>query len=129
MRSRNLTVICLALLALTSVPGQSGAYAKFGPGGETVGLFDLMKGDGGCGRWEVTEEKIAAIRSAKRGDEVLYDFSLKTGRELRRFSFVLKEENVPRRVVENLLARGRSVKVRACESAGAWSPEEVTRTR
>lgn len=128
MRSRCLTAVCVILLPL-AIAGQSGAYAKFGPGGETVGLFDLRKGDGRCGRWEVVEQKIVAARSAKRGDDVVYDFSLKTKRELRRFSFVLNEDNVPRRAVEDLLARGRSVKVRACESAGAWTPEEVTRVR
>ena len=124
-------LVAAAALLSPSDSAQSRAYAKFGPRGETIGLYNLIGDDAAaCGTWKVFAGMIAGVRSENRGAEIDYRFTLETEGKLQAFWFALKEDEIPRSDIENLVAKKRGVKVRACADRNGrrrWLAEEIAR--
>ena len=127
-RRTYLKSILLALLFPRSFVAQSRAYAKFGPNGETVGLYNLIKDRFAGGTWRVFEGSITGVSVARRGDDVEYRFGLDAGgnRSLV-VRFTLKRDDLSEADVRGLVEKRMRVKVRACRTGRAWTAEEVTR--
>lgn len=124
------TLFVLTLLpSLTfSASAQGRAYAKFGPRGETIGLFNLMRKTARCANWQVFTGTVTRVRSEKRNKRVDYQFSLNGAGKLRIFAFTLDVDEIPQIDIENLLTKKQGVRVRACESKRRWTVEEIVRT-
>ena len=54
------------------VTAQSRAYVKFGSGGETVGLYNLMKRGVSCGFWQIFEGTVTGVGVEKKEAEAEY---------------------------------------------------------
>jgi hypothetical protein len=50
-KSKVLRLVLIGVLATQVENAQSRAYAKFGLGGETIGLFNLLKRTDACADW------------------------------------------------------------------------------
>lgn len=119
----------LSVIFSPSLTAQSSrAYAKFGPDGETVGLYNLMTSADLCGNWQVTEGTVMSLGVDKVGKQLDYRLllSLRTGP--RSFQFSLGSDDISEADIRNLLSRKRAVKVRGCRSGRQWLAEEITRT-
>jgi len=128
LKSTLITTLLLLAAQLTRVSAQSRAYLKFGPGGEAIGLFNLLKDPGACGEhWRVFEGVVTYARSEKRNKDLDYRFTLNAEGKLRSFAFSLSVDELPRSEIGKLIARKRGVRVRACVGAGVWNAEEVVR--
>ena len=111
-----------------SLVAQSRAYAKFGPNGEAVGLYNLMRERFVGGSWQVFEGSINGVSVAKRNDDVEYRFGLDArGNRNLVLRFTLKRDDLSEADVRGLVDRKRRVKVRACRTGRVWSAEEITR--
>ena len=127
-RRTYLKSILAALLLPQSFVAQSRAYAKFGPGGETVGIYNLMKDRFASGRWQVFEGTITGVAVDRRGDDVDYRFGLEArGNRNFGFRFTLKRDDLAEADVRGLIGKRNRVKVRACKTGRAWTVGEVTR--
>jgi hypothetical protein len=127
-RRTYLKSILLALLFPRSLVAQSRPYAKFGPNGETVGLYNLPRDRFAGGTWQVFEGSVTGVSVARRGNDVEYRFGLDTGgnRNLV-LRFTLKRDDLSEADVRGLVEKRTRVKVRACRTGRAWTAEEVTR--
>jgi hypothetical protein len=112
----------------TAVRAQSRPYAKYGAGGETIGLFNLLKNPGGCSTWHVITGTIVTVRSQKQNKEFYYQLTLKLGGRFRIFTFSVGVAELPRPDISNLVTKGRGVKLRACEGPSYLLVEEITRS-
>jgi hypothetical protein len=111
----------------TAARAQSRPYAKYGPGGETIGLFNLLKNPGDCSAWHVITGTIVTVRSQRQKKEFDYQLTLKLGGRFRIFTFSLGVDELPRTDISNLVTKGRGVKLRACEGPSFLLVEEITR--
>lgn len=121
-----LSLLFIAVLS-TAVCAQSRPYAKYGAGGETIGLFNLLKNPGGCSNWHVITGTIVTVRSHKQNKEFDYQLTLKLGGRFRIFTFSIGVDELPRPDITNLVTKGRGVKLRACEGASFLLVDEITR--
>jgi hypothetical protein len=121
-------IILLFIAGLpAAVCAQSRAYAKYGPSGETIGLFNLIKDPVECSKWQVFTGTITSVRSQKRNKDVDYQLTLKTVGRLRTFAFSLGVDEIPRSDIVSLVIQRRFVKLRACETTNLLLVEEITR--
>jgi hypothetical protein len=111
----------------TAVRAQTRPYAKYGSSGETIGLFNLLKNPRECSNWHVITGTIVTVRSQRQNKEFDYQLTLKLGGRFRIFTFSIGVDELPRNDISNLVAKGRSVKLRACEGPSFLLVEEVTR--
>ena len=119
--------LLLSLIFSPPLKAQSRAYAKFGPDGETVGLYSLMTSSALCGTWQVVEGTVANVNVDKRDNETEYRFALNLRVGTRIFQFTLALDDISESDIRDLLAKKRGVKVRACRSGRQWMAEEITR--
>ena len=125
-RHKYLRSVLVALLLPAAVSAQSPAYAKFGPNGETVGLYNLAEQS--CGDPKVFVGLVSSVNSWKRRNEVDYRFAIDLGGGQRSFEFTLGIDEISKTDIGNLIFRGRRVRVRACRGRGRyWAVDEVTR--
>ena len=120
--------LLLSLIFSPSMAAQGRAYAKFGSGGQTVGLYNLMKRGASCGFWQVFEGTVAGFSMDKGKTETEYRFALSLGIGLRAFQFTLGLDDISEADIRDLLTKKRGVKVRACRNGRQWLAEEITRT-
>jgi hypothetical protein len=119
-------LLFIAGLSVT-VRAQSRPYVKYGSGGETIGLFNLLKDPGRCTDWHVITGNILSVRSQERKEEIRYQLTLKFAGRFRIFAFSIGVDEIPRTDIANLVMKRRGVKVRACEGANFLLVEEITR--
>lgn len=126
--------IISALIILLLTPGlpaaicaQSRAYAKYGPNGETIGLFNLIRTPFACLSWQVVTGTIKSVRSQKRNKEIGYEVILKTPDRLRIFAFSLGVDEIPKSDIAGLVTKTHDVKMRACETKRSLLADEITR--
>ena len=119
--------LLLGLILPPSLAAQSRAYVKFGSGGETVGLYNLMDRGASCVFWQVVEGTIAGFSIDKSKTQIEYRFALNPGVGLRVFQFTLGRDDISDADIRDLLTRKRRVKVRACRNGRKWLAEEITR--
>ena len=110
-----------------TVCAQSRPYVKYGSGGETIGLFNLLKDTGECGNWHVITGNILSVRLQKRNRELHYQLTLKFAGRFRIFGFSVGVDEIPRPDIANFVIKGRAVKLRACEGMSSLLAEEITR--
>ena len=123
-----LKFVLIGLLNLPAATAQTRAYAKFGPDGETIALFNLLKVSSGCGSWRTFTGTITGVRIRTREREAVYRFTLRTNSTHMAFSFALEKDEIPTRDVEGLVTKTGTVKVRACRDGDrGWSVEEIAR--
>lgn len=126
-RRTYLKSILLALLFPRTFEAQSRPYAKFGPNGETVGLYNLLRNSGACTLSQIVEGVVAAVSSRKRPTETEYRFALEGTIGQRVYKFALSTDEMSEADVRNLISKRQGIRVRACRRAGYWAVEEVTR--
>lgn len=117
----------LSLIFRPSLSAQSRAYVKFGAGGETVGLYNLMKRGASCGFWQVSEGTVAGVSVEKGKTEAEYRFAMNGRVGVRVFEFTLGPDDISESDIRDLLTKKRGVKVRACRNGRQWLAEEITR--
>jgi hypothetical protein len=119
--------IILALILSGVTNAQSRAYAKFGAGGETVGLYNLVREPARCDLWQVFDGLVATVSSRKRATDIEHRFALDGSVGQRVFQFSLRADDISQPDVRSLIFKRQRVRVRACRRAGYWEAEEVTR--
>jgi len=122
-----LKLIIVFLLLSPAVSAQSRAYVKFGPAGETIGIFGLIKDAALCKGGQLYAGTIASVRTERLDSELEYRFTFEKVGKRRIFSFVLGVDEIPRSDIENLITKKRGVRVRACQGDGIWVAEEIIR--
>ena len=126
-RRTHLRSILLALLFPRTFAAQSRPYAKFGPNGETVGLYNLRRNSGTCTLSQIVEGVVAAVSARRRPTETEYRFALEGTIGQRVYKFALTTDEMSEADVRNLISKRQGIRVRACRQAGYWAVEEVTR--
>ncbi|HEX6125642.1 MAG TPA: hypothetical protein VFZ23_09755 [Pyrinomonadaceae bacterium] len=126
-RRTYLRSILLALLFPRTFAAQGRPYAKFGPDGETVGLYNLPRMSETCRVRQLVEGVVAAVSLRKRPTETEYRFALEGTVGQRVYKFVLSPDEMSEVDVQDLISRRQRIRVRACRQAGYWAVEEVTR--
>lgn len=121
-----LIILLLALVLPMGSSSQNRPYAKYGSHGETIGLFNLMRGSSNCGSWHVINGTITSVRFQKRDKEVDYRVTFRSLGRLRSFAFTLGVEEIPKADIVNLVTANRSVKLRACDASTMLLAEEIT---
>lgn len=122
------TLLLLTGALLTQISAQGRAYLKFGPGGEAIGLFNLLRDPSKCGaHWRVFSGAVTRTHIEKRKEDLQYQFTLNAAGRIRSFAFTLGVDEIPRSDIEDLIARERGIMVRACESGSTWRAEEIVR--
>jgi|SRR5688572_19754254 len=121
-----LRLVLIVALAAKAESAQSSAYAKFGKGGETIGLFNLLKDSGTCGEWRNYVGLIAETRLTVRNRMMTYRFALRTNSATVDLEFTLDRDEIPTGDVEELLTRTHKVRVRACHRRKrTWTVAEI----
>ena len=121
-------LVLIGVLATQTENAQSRAYAKFGPAGETIGLFNLLKDSRMCGERRTYSGTVRDTRRNFRGRTMTYQFRVRTGSTSIDLEFTLDRDGIPAGDVENLLARTHKVAARACRRGKrTWAVEEITR--
>lgn len=121
----------LVLFGLLTVPvePQTRGYAKFGPHGETIGLFNLLKKSSECDEWRVYSGIPNSPRMSIRRTNITYRFTLTTVSPSVAFDFTLGRDEIPFGVVDTLLMRKQRLEVRACRKGRkTWSVQEIAKT-
>ena len=129
---RHYFLTALIILLLASVLPQTASlqgrpYAKYGSSGETIGLFNLMRGSAGCETWQVITGYITSVRSQKRDKEVDYRVTLRSMGRPQSLAFTIGVDEIPPSDIVNLVTANRSVRLRACETRKGLLAEEITR--
>lgn len=123
-------LVLIWLFAAAAVPAQTRPYAKFGPSGETIGLFNLLKDTSGCEKWQSFTGRIVSVHVVLRRKDAEYQFTVRSNPTTFNFGFKLEKDEIPFRDVENLLGKNRTIKIRACRNGNRdWAVEEVVRTQ
>jgi|SRR5688572_8840492 len=123
-----LRLVLVGVLAVHAENAQTRAYGKFGPAGETIGLFNLLRDSRMCGEWRTYAGAVRDMRRNYRNRSVTYRFAIRTSASNIILEFTLDRDDIPEGDVENLLARTHKVSARACRSGNrTWAVEEITR--
>jgi hypothetical protein len=119
--------LLIGAMAFSTASSQTRAYVKYGPGGETIGMFNLGKTGKTCGEWQTFEGTVSSLRVQLRARKTDYRFTIRSNAKSIAFAFVLEKDEIPFRDVESLVGKAHSVRVRACRSRekGDWAVEEI----
>jgi hypothetical protein len=127
-KSELLRLVLIGVLATQTENAQSRAYVKFGPAGQTIGLFNLLKKSGACYEWRTYDGSVRETRLSVRNRMMTYRFALRTNSAMVNLEFTLDRDEIPTGDIENLLTRMHRVAVRACAGRKrTWMVEEITK--
>ena len=125
-KSDLLRLVLIGLLATQSHNAQSRAYAKFGAGGETIGLFNLSKQTEECESSSTFVGTVISLHAQMRERETDYRFAIRSNSARVGFKFVLDREEIPLRDVESLLGKRHAIRIRACRKGRRdWIATEI----
>ena len=125
-RSDLLKLVLIGVLAVQTEIAQTRAYVKFGPSGESIGLFNLSKPTKECESWRTFTGTVTDLHAEMRGRRSGYKFTVRSSVASIKFGFVLDKDEIPFGDIESLLGRRHAVKVRSCRHGNRdWKVEEI----